>query len=385
MATSIGTTNFFASGADPSSSTKLMTATKSWQVAPQTSGLEIANIASNHSIKPGEIQSITRITYLGTINQSLRIETVTVAGLAEKIQVTDFRGLLSASFTTNAANATIIQFLPRSLPRIGTEYTVYLSWRIPVAQTTLSELNLSIDWTKQSGLTIVRTILSAGFKLHNSSNPFFQIRAIDNTLEMQWATLRQSSFSTLLDLEFVDPTPPASSVSIIILLLLAGILLVLGLLLSATGFLLLRSKDQWLDKLTKLIPVSKSSETTDKKGNNHTKKMSLPSQDKTTTKKGTTAELELELEQQIIQVEQALLAKYEKLLKANEFQVFELLVNNPIEFSQQDLCNQTGISKATMSRIVVKLELKGLVSRQTSGMSKRVKLSKKFIDKEIQT
>jgi hypothetical protein len=72
-----------------------------------------------------------------------------------------------------------------------------------------------------------------------------------------------------------------------------------------------------------------------------------------------------------------LLNKYKIKLKSKELEVFEILLRNPFGHSQAELCKLTGISKATMSRIVSQLELVQLVDREKSGMSKIVKIKNK--------
>jgi hypothetical protein len=73
-----------------------------------------------------------------------------------------------------------------------------------------------------------------------------------------------------------------------------------------------------------------------------------------------------------------LLNKYKIKLKNKELEVFEVLLRNPFGHSQAELCELTGISKATMSRIVSQLELLQLVDREKSGMSKIVKVKNKI-------
>ncbi|OLS24064.1 MAG: hypothetical protein HeimC3_21550 [Candidatus Heimdallarchaeota archaeon LC_3] len=75
-----------------------------------------------------------------------------------------------------------------------------------------------------------------------------------------------------------------------------------------------------------------------------------------------------------------ILNKYQIKLKTKEFQVFEILINNPFGHSQVELCEITGISKATMSRIVSQLEVLKLVDREKSGMSKIVKVKNKILN-----
>ena len=74
-----------------------------------------------------------------------------------------------------------------------------------------------------------------------------------------------------------------------------------------------------------------------------------------------------------------ILNKYKDKLKEKEITVFEILLKNPFGHSQAELTDLTGISKATMSRIVSQLEFYKLITREKSGMSKIVKVNDKFI------
>ncbi len=63
------------------------------------------------------------------------------------------------------------------------------------------------------------------------------------------------------------------------------------------------------------------------------------------------------------------------MLTAHEKKIVEELIKKD-DLTQKALCDKTGISKATMSRILQRLEDKGIISRMGYGVSKRVSLTK---------
>ena len=67
--------------------------------------------------------------------------------------------------------------------------------------------------------------------------------------------------------------------------------------------------------------------------------------------------------------------KWSPFLKERELNVLNILFNG--EKNQQEIANELGLSKSTMSRIIVKLEQKRLVTRVKRGMSNIVKIESK--------
>ncbi len=63
------------------------------------------------------------------------------------------------------------------------------------------------------------------------------------------------------------------------------------------------------------------------------------------------------------------------MLTAHERKIVEELIKKD-DLTQKALCDKTGIPKATMSRILQRLENKGIISRMGYGVSKRVSLTK---------
>ncbi|MHA2365863.1 MAG: helix-turn-helix transcriptional regulator [Candidatus Hodarchaeales archaeon] len=326
-------------------------------------GLEIANIQINYTLKENNLLSSITITYLGTTQQSLAQEELNVAGSLRNLRVQDQKGLLFFSTNTTVMNQTTVQFLPRSLPRIGTEYKVFIYWNYPLSTTSLSQLNLTVEWGKQAGLCVIKALLSEGYNYHNSTNPHVQIRAINNNLELKWAELRKTAFLVILELDYT-PHKPKSNTNIYSLLVIGFISL--GIFLIVIVFLMI--KLGWYTSLKEnLVKFTIIKKSEDQSGHpqtviNHTKE-----------------EENLHFQE----MEEAVLGKYRKLLKPKEYNVFESLIKTPFEHSQQELCDKTGISKATMSRILASLELKNLISRQSRGMSKLVKIKNSFIEKEL--
>ncbi|MBY8999862.1 MAG: winged helix-turn-helix transcriptional regulator [Candidatus Heimdallarchaeota archaeon] len=68
--------------------------------------------------------------------------------------------------------------------------------------------------------------------------------------------------------------------------------------------------------------------------------------------------------------------KFEGFLNENELLVVKEVKDNP-GISQAQIVQKTGISKSTLSRIVAKMERKGLLKKKSVGMSHQL-----YIDKE---
>lgn len=62
-----------------------------------------------------------------------------------------------------------------------------------------------------------------------------------------------------------------------------------------------------------------------------------------------------------------------KIFNENERRVLEVLMNAN-DISQNEIAAKTGLSSPTISRILNKLENKGIIIRYRDGMSKKVKL-----------
>lgn len=71
-----------------------------------------------------------------------------------------------------------------------------------------------------------------------------------------------------------------------------------------------------------------------------------------------------------------------KTLEKNEREVVKLLLNNNNKMSQSQIQKTTNISKATLSRVIKRLENKNLIEIRESGMTNLVMLQEWFVNKK---
>lgn len=156
--------------------------------------------------EPSRILCELEITYVGAANQTLGLENLTVSGSLKGAVVRDQFGFLnSRAVSSSDVNLTTIQFLPRSLPRLGSEYNVRITYEVDTRFSQPRTDHLHLDFHKEVSLLVVRVELMNGFSYYGSEITPSEIRNDFGTMTLRWVGTHSTLFLNNLTLGFVQP------------------------------------------------------------------------------------------------------------------------------------------------------------------------------------